>query len=70
LFIRQRNLKGAAGVETIVCEEWGQQSGGMLSVVVRELCERKWLKSVVLLIITEHPKILFQDLGDPFCLTV
>ena len=64
------DLDGAAGVETVIRKEWGQQSGGMLSVVVREFCKGEELEPVVLLIIAEDSQKLFQDLVDSLRLPV
>jgi hypothetical protein len=70
LFVGDCDLDGAAGIETVVREEWGHQGRSMLSIVVREFRERKELEPVVLLIVAEDSKKLFPDLIDSIRLPV
>ena len=64
------DFQSASWIKPIISEEWRDLGGGMLSVVVRKFRERENVKPVVLLIVAEGPQILFEDLVDPFRLTV
>src|SRR5882724_1388457 len=57
-------------MEAFVGEEWGDHGRRVQSVVVRKLGKRKEVDPIVLLVVDVHPKILFQDLVDPFGLAI
>src|ERR1700726_1623010 len=60
----------AAWMETVVGEERRHASGRVLGVVVGEFGERQDVEPVVLLMVTEDPEILFEDLVDAFRLAI
>ena len=58
------------GVEALVGKEGGDHCHRVRSVVVGKLCKGNEVDPVVLLVVDVHPKVLLQDLIDPFCLPV
>jgi len=57
-------------MKTLVSEEWGDHGHSVQCVVVQKLGQGKGVDPIILLVIDVHPKILFQDLVDPFGLTI
>jgi len=57
-------------MKTLVSEERGDHGCRVRSVVVCKLCQREEVNPIILLIVDVHLKILFQDLVDPFSLTI
>ena len=60
----------APRIKPIIGEERRYLGRGMLGIVVRELCQGKDVKPVVLLIVAKGSQILFEDLVDTFRLSV
>jgi hypothetical protein len=58
------------GMIAFVGEEWRNSGGSTQSIVVSELCKRKKISPVVLLIIAINSEILLQRLISSFCLSV
>jgi len=61
---------GDVWVITLVGKEWGYSSGGVGSIVVRELHDRQEFRPFVLLVVTKHSEILFKHLISLFCLFI
>ena len=60
----------ASWIEPIVSEERRDLGGSMLSIVIREFREGKYVEPVVLLVVAKGSQILFHDLIDTFRLAV
>ena len=58
------------GVEALVRKEGGDHGRRVRRVVVRKLGQGKEVGPIVLLVVDVYPKILFQDLVDPFGLAI
>jgi len=63
-------FKAHAGDTSSVEEERRVLSGSMNLVVVLEFCERQKPHPIILSLVGEESKILFQFLVDPFCLSI
>ena len=57
-------------MKTLVGEERGDHGRRVRSIVVCKLGQGKEVDPIVLLVVDVHPKILFQDLVDPFGLAI
>ena len=68
LGLSERKLQ--ARVVAMVSEKWGHADGGVQGVVVSEFGYREEVVPVVLSIVAESSKVLFEDLVDPLCLAV
>ena len=58
------------GVVTFVGEKRGNSGRSHGSIVVSELTKREEARPVVLLVVTEDPKVLLEGLIEPFGLSV
>ena len=63
-------VDGKVQMITFISEEQRDSSSCAQSIVVSEFSKWKQSIPVVLLIIAEYPKVLFQSLISPFCLSV
>jgi len=70
--IRHNRFEGhfKFGMKTLVSEERGDHGRRVRHVIVCKLGQGKEVDPIVLLVVDIHPKILFQDLVDPFGLAV
>ena len=57
-------------MEPFISEKWSDTCGQMLDVVVGKFCKREQVLPVVLLVVDEDPKVLFEDLVHPFHLPI
>ena len=55
---------------SFIREERRYASGCVRSIVVGELCERKDVGPVILLVVAEYAEVLFKSLVDAFSLTI
>ena len=62
--------KFQARVVAMVSKKWGHADGGVEGVVVGEFGYREKVVPVVLSVVAESPKVLFEDLIDPLRLAV
>ena len=69
-FFGVEHFQLASWIEPIVSEERRDLGGSMLSIVIREFREGKYVEPVVLLVVAKGSQILFEDLVDTFRLTV
>ena len=63
-------MEGYVRVVAFVGKKWGYPSRGVWSIVVCELCDRKKVRPIVLLIVAIDSEVLFQSLVHAFGLSV
>ena len=59
-----------SGVVSLVRKEWGDTGSTVGGVIVYEFSERKLGCPVVLLVVRMYSQVLFQNLVDPFRLSI